>query len=364
MLVYEYMKANPAQRAGLVNGNWHDLFASDETPYSVKCQLIEIQKLNNVFDDYMLYWHSLLTTKSFILDKFVWPCRAFWANPFLKLAYEHGVCQGMEDGALAIIMLIYDTGREMPVLSKLQFKKLVHYLEGTGQGYYRNRADTLSIEWFVVHALKALDNKFQILDIPRQHLYNDDLCKHLLEVMEPDWIEDATYEQCQQVEGIYRDLPASLVRYKSLSEVKAVHDAQTEEAEKKLMAQYAGTNIKYTPEFIKVAEENGFTVPKNQAAFMARGKRHKNCVGSYYDRQVANYRDDFLTRLLFWPDATLELKCYCRHGRIVSTVVIQFRGMQNKEIEPPQELSRLQIALTGMHSSILGTEVQHDTERT
>jgi hypothetical protein len=147
------------------------------------------------------------------------------------------------------------------------------------------------------------------------------------------------------------------------------HDARTEREVNELLKR-GGIELMYHPDLIALAAKFGFTLPKSNNDMIIRGKQHRNCVATYFDKHSSTIyidTDEYVTktasRLFFTKTATLELLIEYTSKCIVSTKMIQYKGHFNKDATCDDKLIAFRIALVGMPVEILAVRrVRNDKE--
>jgi hypothetical protein len=135
-------------------------------------------------------------------------------------------------------------------------------------------------------------------------------------------------------------------QFDSINEIERAHDARTADETARLMRQEGNTKFKYDQRLLDILKGTEFSLPVSPAAMVLRGQQHNNCVGTYKGQQTNNSTTP-LARLFFTATATLELRLEIQFGICVATVVQQFKGRHNKNVECTVELANLRVALTG-----------------
>jgi hypothetical protein len=353
LLAFEYLKDNPQVRANQIKYGWHDLFADPECPYSVKQELLELEKLGVPTTDPVLYFHSLWTMEKFIkgktLDDEIFKraiLKAEWSNGIYWYLQQEPDCKDnindLWERFLNQSQYVPDGFTKSDVFKACQ----IHCNE--------HRDNMLHLCFYALHG-----KPYNVYDLVYHQGSEDTMLGRLFDYMSLDFIRRSPFGTINQAIDLFNDVyrPTDGKRYASLTELEKAHEERTA-AEVRKMLKENPRRLIYTTTFKDIVTKNGFKLPMSKNDLIERGARHHNCVATYADKHCSNpasYATSF-TRLIFAPDATAELKITAMHGLITSVTIPQYKGRYNKDVAIPLELCHVQIELTGQDIGIIRVE--------
>jgi len=373
MLTYNYLKENPQLRHEQVTFDWHSLFTDPDTPYSVKEELKEIQSITATPTDSQLFWHQhmvmyrMLEDEKFHLDDYIWS--SHWLEQLYTIMQQRDeFTQQFADICWRIILSIDTTSCNVK-LSLKEVQKVINIYNERG---YHGRSPSLSEACIMVicdfdrntYTYSRIDNKICAILFRRctmRFIRSISTCGRLIDIC--DMLSD-TDEQVNPETGVAR-------QFDSINEIQRIHDERTERETAKLMASCAGKHYSYMVAFKELIEEHNFFLPLGPGSLVERGKQHHNCVGTYDNKHLSNLTytsepeeakniNGKVMRLIFSKTATIEVHFEVRHGLIVGTSIGQCKGQNNQNKELTEDLTNLQIALTGRSCTILRIEKREE----
>jgi hypothetical protein len=356
MLVWEYLKENPARNAMLIKEGWRTLFLDDEVPYGVKHQLLQFSKLDLPMSDCNLYWYD-----QYAIAKLTGSSKEIHDDNMARMLKCKRLCETF------YTCIQQDSSQERTI--NTLFFRLADYDsyswlfdELTYDDYRRMVAcwhrneDNVSFRNLLLQVVRTesdsamcyftVESSGRLIDIFRY--------------MSLDFVRQATMTTIKSCVDLFRDVPVSVIpagRFKSLNDIQRAHDEQTALTVKKMLKANPDKLI-YHPKFLELVTANGFKLPMTKNDMIERGALHHNCVATYADRHCRNDQVRYC-RLVFAKDATAELTVHRAHNKIVAVTIEQYKGRFNKDIEQPLELTELRIALTGQSINIIHVGVEY-----
>jgi hypothetical protein len=346
MLAFDYLKENPRENAKLISTGWRELFTDPAVPYAVKQELLELQKLTPEITDSVLYFHGV-----FILDCLLGKCLSkeifqdiLTCRPWLDAAYSYLQSNiNYKEQVTGFFRFLARNWSSTP--DCLTMPEMMAVVDKCVKlPTYTN------VEMAAV-CLEVLRPGHARIDYTRCHIYG------LFQFLDKSFLVKADTQTLKKAAELFRDVPmpgGSIPKYKSLNELERAHDERTAQEVKRMLSDKP-RHYAYRTEFKDLIKQHGFTLPETKNDMIIRGAKHHNCVATYADRHF-RYHDNYastFTRLIFDKDATAELSIYHRHNKIVAVMVPQYKGRYNKDVEIPETLTDLCIALAGQPVSIL-----------
>jgi hypothetical protein len=355
MLAYDWLKQNPVENSTLLN-NWKQLFMREDIPYAVKKQLIAIEKDEIATDDTSIYWHSVMT-----LENLTQPNFFFESYLLVKMLREHPLIAKSLHTAIQLHPDREQRTREL-------FFIICRY--GNGAWLFLDRLQYkhwLALSQYNFTRIQGIYTK--LLQIMRGQKPDYFACAYTVELfnyMSLDFVDSAsvTWNTLNKCIDILRDVSQSRIPpggFRSLNALQLAHDKQAQETVKQQLSKKPDVFV-YHPDFIQAVESCGFYLPPTSNALIERGVVHNNCVGSYVERHKTNTLDP-LSRIILGKDFTIELSIYRRHNMVVSVDVDQCKGKHNKIVTMSENVSKLQVAITGLPSQAVNVGVRSKYEQ-